>query len=129
MIPVVHPRLLDVARVVRLSQVAEKTASEEKPSMDADILSFANDLVPGEKQAVAWPNLGASLYNFARTKQASLSILQDGVKKLAAAGVVEEALDTMDTDDEGAKKLAAQVRDLNHKYATAVLYDMLDRER
>jgi len=128
MLPVVHPRILDVARAVRLSRAAEKVASEEKYAMDADIVGFAKNLLPGEKSAEQWANLGLSLYNFGRTKKASFALLKDGMAKLATAGVVDEALDGLDTSNEDTAKLASQVRALNNQYAVTVMHDLLDRE-
>lgn len=123
MVALLHPRLPEAARAVRLSRMfelsdTEKTAAE-KVVIDQEIFDFARMFAPDagglEKTATGLVRLADSLCNF--EKRASIS--DDDANTLAAIGVIEDSLANETS------KLAQQARLLNRGYGIAVMCDLL----
>lgn len=123
MVPPIHPRLPEAARTVRLSRMMELTGTvktaEKKVALDQEIFDFARMFAPDaeglEKTATGLVRLAVSLCSF--EKRASIS--DEAADKLAAVGVIEDTLSTVEN------KLAHETRLLNRGYGVAVLCDLL----
>ena len=123
MVPILHPRLPETARAVRLSRMMELTGTEktaeEKVAIDQEIFDFARGMASDaeglEKTATGLIRLASSLCNF--EKKAAVS--DEDAEKLAAIGVIEDTLAGVET------KLAHEARLLNRGYGVAVMCDLL----
>ena len=123
MVALLHPRLPEAARAVRLSRMFELSGTEktatEKMAIDQGIFDFARVFAPDaeglEKTATGLIRLADSLRNF--EKRASIS--DDDASTLAAIGVIEDSLSNKTS------KLAQQARLLNRGYGVAVMCDLI----
>lgn len=123
MVALLHPRLPEAARAVRLSRMLELSGTEktaaEKVALDQEIFDFARVFAPDaeglEKTATGLIRLADSLRNF--EKRASIS--DDDASTLAAIGVIEDSLASETS------KLAQQARLLNRGYGVAVMCDLI----
>ena len=126
MVALLHPRLPEAARAVRLSRMFELSGTEKtaakKIAVDQEIFDFAQVFAPDaeglEKTATGLIRLADSLRNF--EKRASIS--DDDASTLAAIGVIE---DSLANETSKTSKLAQQARLLNRGYGVAVMCDLI----
>lgn len=154
MVPLLHPRLVKIARAVKVSAILEKiasihpdvevqkTAAERKVVVDAEVFGMAHYTQnSGTKTAAAqnpivnsattMADLALSVASFSKlASKGSVEPeerLEEAAHKMATVGAVEGILNTLPGGlSEDAIKLAAEIRALNRAYGVKILGELTD---